>query len=529
MANIRGHEGTEVWYDGKWHYFDCDVQMYHRLRSPNQHIIASRQQLYEDPTLVSDQPNPSNPYALPDHLPENMQPLYESEPTYTPLKEERIHSVDFVLRPGEEMTRLFRHRGRWIVYERYVPSFRRWRRETGWEGPTERFWPRRTWGNGILRYRPKLATGWRDVAVGAESLEGLAQTQAGLRASGDVGAATFAMASPYVFCGVPDPYRRTPSQHGSLIKLSLDLPQSGRARVEAAAGWSDQWQQIWQSDQAGGVTGEIDFTRLSEAQYRIRLRFVLEGAGATLKDLDIGMYFMCSPHSLPALRKVGANKMSFHCGDEYGLNSRGMLLEYKMVGGRSVPGAYATRNLKYAPTSYSKLLPADPASPWEVIYHVASPGGGKMAWLAAFTVIEGRKPDEPYDGHEATIEVAESPDGPWQTIGSSPILAHEHGWHFGLFGQHRLSGKTSAAYVRFSSKKGALGFRINGHYVPVNGGPPLGPLEIEHQWYELDPSVGRRLRSHVETVTSSEHEYVVNCAAEPHDDAVILRVPSVTG
>jgi len=529
IANITGHEGTEVFYDGKWHYFDCDLQAFHRLRPPQQDIIASREDLYRDPSLVDDQPNPSNPYFLPDRLPEKVRPLYESKPEYPDLFEERIHSMDFRLRPGEEMTRYFHHRGRWVVFENYPPMFKRFRAETGPEGPTERFWPRRQWGNGFFYYAPKLSNEYRDVELGADQIHGLALEADGLRRR-DAGAghAVFAFESPYIYCGIPDPLRRLPSEDGAVLCATFDLPAGTAASIEAALESSQDWQTLWTSNgQVGKVQTTVDFTSLAEAHYRLRLRFTLSGSGATLREFETRLWFMASPHSLPALRNAGENRMRLHCGDQFGLNTRPILIEHRTDSHAATAEAFATANLRHEPDSWAKLLPADPSKPWQVIYELAGPNGGKMAWLRAYAVIEGRKPDEEYDGSPAKIEIADSPEGPWQTIAEREIVEHPAGWHFGLFGEGRFSGRKQAGYVRFSAKKGALGFRIAGHYVPV--GEPSEPslLEIEHAWYEEDPKVGRRERVHIERTDRLEHEYVVHCAHTPHDERIVLRVPSI--
>ncbi len=151
-----------------------------------------------------------------------------------------------------------------------------------------------------------------------------------------------------------------------------------------------------------------------------------------------------------------------------------------------------------------------------------------MAWLAAYALIQSRKPDEACDNEPARIEIAELPQGPWRTIAESPIEEHPKGWHFGLFAEGRLSGESDSAYVQFSARKGAKGFRIIGHYA-ADGATcqPTAPLEIEHTWYEEDPRAGRRLRSHVERTQHVAHEYVVHCASQPHNERITLRVPSV--
>ncbi len=527
IANIRGHEGTEVFYDGKWHYLDADIQMFHRLRPPHQDVIASREDIYNDPSLVDDQPNPSFPYHMPDRLPEIMRPLYEVKPSYLDVFQEQIHSMDYRLRPGEEMTRYFHHRGRWVVFPNYPDMFTRFRNETGPEGPTERFWPRRQWGNGFFHYAPRIAGDSRDVEIGADRLEGLRVDDEGLVCEKATGQAVFAFESPYIYCGIPDPMRRVPSVDGAVVEAAFDLPAGTTARIEGAPERSEDWQPLWASGkQSGEVTCKVDFTALAEAKYRLRLRFVLDGKGATLKRFETRLWFMVSPHSLPALRTAGENRMSLRCGDAYGLSTRTVMLERKFDAAATIAEAHSTANLRHEPDSFALLLPAEPAQPWQVVYELAAPDDGRLAWAAIYAIVEGRKPDEAYDGHTATIEIADSPDGPWQVLAEKEIIEHPQGWHFGLFGQGRFSGEKDRGYVRFSAKKGMLGFRIAAHYMPAAATEPAGPIEIEHAWYEVDPQVGRRLRTHVEQVNGLSHEYAVTCKHEPHDERISIRAAS---
>ncbi len=527
IANITGHEGTEVFYDGRWHYFDADIQMFHRLRPPRDDVIASRQDTYEDPSLVSDQPNPSFPYHIPDRLPERFARLYESEPEYPDVMEEKIHSMDFRLRPGEEMTRYFHHRGRWVVFPTYPAAFTRWRAETGPEGPTERFWPRRQWGNGFFRYAPDLTDGSRDAEIGADSLDGLTPSPAGLAAGSSGGAAVFAFESPYVYCGMPDPMRRLPPVDGAVLQAAFDLPEGASASIEAASERSTRWKPLWVSGgRSGRVECKVDFTELADARYRLRLRFALLGEAATLRSFETRLWFMVSPHSLPALTAAGENRMSLHCRDRFGLATRPIMIETRTDEPDWSEKTFATANLRHDPESWQRLIPEDASRPWQVVYELAAPEGGTMAWVSAYAIIEGRKPGEPGDGQTVRIEIADAPDGPWTTIRERPILEHKLGWHFGVFGEGRFGGGSQRGYVRFSARKGANGFRILGHYADPGAEPGAAPLEVEHAWYEVHEDVGRRLHTHRETITTESAEYVVRCERQPHDESITLRVPS---
>ena len=530
IANIRGHEGTEIFTDGKWHYFDADVQMFHRLRPPNENTIASREDLHKDPTLVWDQPNPSHPYIFPDRDWKGWSKLYETPPEYPDLLEDRTHSMDYRLRPGEEMTRLFHHRGRWVVFPNYPEAFRRWASETGPEGPTERYWPRRQWGNGFFVYEPNLTNASRDAECGAEEIKGVKVSPGGLVSEAKDGAAVFAFESPYVYCGVPDPWKRLPSLDGATLSATFELPAGTTASVKASIA-GGPWKNVWSSKGAvGEVKCEQDFTSLADGQYNLRLRFGLEGPGATLKGFRTKLWFMVSPHSLPAMKAAGDNRMRYHAGDKFGLPTRPMLIQHRTDEENWRKSTCRTFNLTHDPQSPAKLTPFDPSEPWEAIYELKAPPGGKMAWVSAYAIIEGRKPGQPYDGHTAKIEIADSPDGPWTMVAERPIVEHPQGWHFGMFGEGRFIGRMRSGFVRFSAKVGANGFRMVGHYVDPKAAAAAaaGPLEVEHVWYEVHDDSGRRIHRHVETIPAgaTAHEYLVHCDRPPHDDRITLRAAS---
>lgn len=527
IAAIRGHEGAEFFYDGTWHYFDGDLQMFHRLRPPNENVIASREDLYEDPSLVDDQPNPSFPYHLPDRTPEIMRPLYEADPEYLDVLEERIHSMDFRLRPGEEMVRYFHNLGRWVVFPEYPALFRRYRKETGAEGPTERFWPRRQWGNGVLKYAPTISASHADIEQGADSIDGLELTDEALRCTGDRGEAVFAFESPYMYCGIPDPMGRVPGADGTTLHAAFHLPRGSRAKVEFDLERRDQWQTLWSADGTGeDVEADLDFTEFAEGQYRFRLRFVLEGEGASLTALQTTLWFMVSPHSLPALKNAGENHLSFHSNDRYGLPTRTTMIEVNADDLDFLEVVEETENLRLDADTYECLWPGDPSRPWEVIFKLEAPDGGKMSWVSCTGLIQGIKPGETFDGAPSKIEIADDPKGPWTLLGEKPPIEEEHGWHYMHFGHGRFSGEKSAGYVRFSTTRGAKTFRLAGHYIPASVPDPQ-PLIVEHEWYEVEPDVGRRRKSHRQLIEGDKAEYTVTCQQEPHDERITMRVDSL--
>ncbi|MGH7144197.1 MAG: hypothetical protein ACREJ2_08770, partial [Planctomycetota bacterium] len=386
VANCRGHEGAEMFYAGRWHYFDGDIQMFHRLRPPEEKTIASREDLFRDPTLATDQPNPSNPYIFPDRPWQAVADMYKSPPEYLPVLEDRIHAMDFRLRPGEELTRYFYHRGRWFVFDSYPAMFKQYRSETGAEGPTERYWPRRQWGNGFFFYRPDLTPATRDFEQGAESARHVATTARGLVATAPQGEATFRWESPYIFCGLPDPLKQRPSADGATLEATFDLPVGGGAWIDLRPGLTldsadaPDWQRLWTADaRPGEQTAKLDFTPQTEGRFQCDLRFGLTGVGSTLRNFETRLWFMVSPHSLPALRTAGANRMRLHSGDRYGLNTRSFLEQRYITRPETLAAAVRTENLRFDPTSYSLLHPLDPHKPWALIFELRAPAAAPAA------------------------------------------------------------------------------------------------------------------------------------------------------
>ena len=104
---------------------------------------------------------------------------------------------------------------------------------------------------------------------------------------------------------------------------------------------------------------------------------------------------------------------------------------------------------------------------------------------------------------------------------------HPEAPQFNLFGTGRFSGRSRQGYVRLSAKRAARGVRIAAHYQPAEAPPEAVPLEIEHAWYEDDPRVGRRERTHIERTDALTHHYIVRCAEEPHNERIALRIPSL--
>ena len=386
-------------------------------------------------------------------------------------------------------------------------------------------------GQRLLPLRPDGSRATRrDVELGADAVrEPSPDVRRAWSATAGAGEAVFAFESPYIYCGIPDPMRRVPSVNGATLSAPRSPCLPARAPAsKVAAEHSDDWQPLWSSQgQSGEVKCKVDFTSLAEARYRLRLRFVLEGPGATLKQFETMLWFMVSPHSLPALRTAGENRMQ-------PAQRRRVRPEHPDADASSTTSTQRSRSPP--PTRRTTSATSPRPSPGccqptrrsrgRSSTNWLPPAEGKMAWASVYTIIEGRKPGEAYDGHTARIEIADSPEGPWQLLAEKPIVEHPQGWHFGPVRRGAFLRQKNKGYVRLSARKGALGVRIAGHYVPadarlvrlsagdrarlVRGRPPRRPPA---------PHAHRADRG-------LSHEYVVRCQYEPHDERITLRVPS---
>ncbi|PCJ57761.1 MAG: hypothetical protein COA79_14845 [Planctomycetota bacterium] len=531
IANIMGHEGAEVFYDNAWHYFDADIQMYYHKHPPEQNIIASREDLFQDVTLITKQKNPSNPFHFPDRLPENFYKLYASEPSYLPVLAERLHSMSFRIRPGESLHRYFYQRGYWYVSPGHPKNFERHSsfkngigpKETGAEGPTERFWPRRQWGNGYWSYIPNLTKGYNDIYEGSESIRGFEQNEMGLVTADAKACFRLSFESPYIYCGIPDPLKRLPAVNGAVLKLKFN--KSSNVDIAILEIGDDRRQISKSFSNASEIT--FDYTEFIEGSCHFEMEIMIKSKDVILTEFQNVLWCMVSPHSLPPLHKLGANNFKFHLGDEHGDNTRPFRINYDMTeDATEIPGAVKTENAKYDGTSVAKIIAIDEDKSWASIFAFESPRRGNIAWAEIYAVIGGRFPEEQSrDIPPVKILSSEFIEGPYEEINSHEIVEHPQGWHFGLHSRAFYSKTKKKVFIKIVSPKGLKYIRFTGHDIEIQEQKSEQKLEITHQWYEEDPHVGRRLKEHTEKINGPA-DYIVQSKNEPHNEGITIACPS---
>ena len=527
IANLKGHEATEVFYGGEWHLLDGDLQAYHRRHPPRHDTIASHAECIADPTLISRQQNPSVPYYLPDRPPAAMAKLYEVEPTSDRAFAEHAHTMDFVLRPGERLERHTFHEGKWIWFSNYGAFKGRYPSEWRDDGPWERFEPHRRFGNGRWVYEPNLTAGFRDFEAGVLDAEGLEPRPSGLLASRP-GATwcVFELNSPYVFTGTPSRDGTETPRDGCIVEAALVQEGGSAARIEMAVDPDLPWLTVWESQAAGRHELRLDLTEHVVNAYRYLLRFAFDAPAAGtcgLERLRVTSSIMLAPGALGRLVE-GANELTVRFGDEGGLPTRRWVVETSFRSEDDLRRkAHRIENLRLVDTE-DRILPADPSRDYEIVFRIDAPPRGRLQRVYAFGSYRGKAPDDATEDRVGAY-LSESEAGPWRPIFESPLLPERHRWHFSAQGEVALETPLRSAFVKFVGKAGMNNAKVRAHYLDERTDTLHAPLLVRHVWEEA----GGQTRSHTERVesTAAPHTYRVRCGPRPALKSVVMAVDSV--
>jgi len=527
VANLKGHEATEVFYDGGWHFLDGDLQAYHRRHPPHADEIASYAECVADPTLVSRQQNPSSPYYLPDRPPDAMAKLYEVEPSHDLAFAEHAHTMDFVLRPGESLERSTFGEGKWIWFSNYTDFKARWPTEWRDDGPWERFPPHRRFGNGRWVYEPNLKAGFRDFELGALATDGIGPGEAGATAmrAGQC-SCVFEANSPYPFTGTPAREGTERPREGCIVEAVVAQEAEASTRIEMAVDPDLPWFPVWESRGEGFHDVRLDLTEYAANAYRCLLRFVFEAprpGACTLRRLRVESSIMVAPASLGRL-VGGENPLTIVFGDEYGVPTRRWMVETNFRDEADLRRkAHRVENLRFVDTE-DRILPADAGSDYEVVFRIEAPVHGVLRRLYAFGSYRGKAPDDPAEDRVAA-SVAASEDGPWRPIFESPVLVERHRWHFSAQGEAELESPAKVAFVKFTGKVGMNAARVRASWTDERLAGLRAPLFITHTWREADGAE----REHTEQVASANapHRYSITCGEEPELRSIRMHVPSL--
>ncbi len=345
---LTGHTVTEVFYDGAYHHYDSDMLGYTSVGDGNPRTlpVASVSQIAHDgnimlsklksPTSV-DASKVDYPWYPADLRAAAIGDLVSAFTStndnwlYSSTRFPQGHSMDFVLRPGERLTRFFRPESKGLFYLPYKFDGKGWaefpqeiseysiRTE---DGPQSQKDDRR-WATGLLEYspplldpasylfgdRPGLSENIR-IPAGDGIEDCLSRVNAQLPAR-----AVFDMQSAYVLIDA----------QVSLDARLRDAGQAVTAEVSVDGGMS--WEEMsrlsgphsgsWTVRPVEKVRSEHGSLTSVGGKYQYLIRLTMTGPGAPdeiqMRNVRIASRFQLNPRTLPSLGP-GRNDLSYSPG-----------------------------------------------------------------------------------------------------------------------------------------------------------------------------------------------------------------------
>ena len=528
-VNLGDHVVPEAFCGGAWRLLDADMRAYHRKRPPDESQIASVADCVADPTLITDQQNPSTPYYSADRSLAKTAELYKTTHHHHRPFAEYAHTMDFALRPGEKLLRCADNEGKWIWFDGYDDLAAKYGDEWIAKGPCAGRSGQAGYANGWWTYEPQLTDAFEDFQRGVFAAEGVASTHKGVvnRAKGRSWL-VFDFDSPYVFVGPPARSSAQPPRDGVVLNARVFLKNKFcSARIEIRVDPDASWLTVWESPRAGEHEVKLDLTAHAANAYRylLRLSFDAPAAGACeLRSLKVDSAIMLAPASLGRLAD-GENELTVRFGDEQGLPTRRRVLATDMTAGDLQAKAHRLENVRFVDgQEHVRVLPADPARDYEIMFKFDAPGGCVLQRMHAFGSFRSRGPEDPDQGQIAAY-VATSEDGPWAPIFESPVLADPLRWQFSLCGEQALAAPAPTAFVKLVGRAGLAEARMRATWLDGRAGKDGESLEITHVWAEADGWC----KAHTETIDAFDapHTYALTCGREPKLHSLLMHCPSV--
>ena len=366
--HMPGHVLAEAWYDGDWHFFDCQVGWFAQKKVKDadgkEHLtVASHEDIAKDPSIVldavkdgraskpffqcrindksSDRPESGVNYA------QNAKPNGAPKPCDTRLV------ID--LRRGESITRVWGNEGKsWfdrdaakgqpgflslhhpctasVIDENDPVNWPYWKpyavQTTNKEGKL-RYGPKRLFGNGRMVYEPDLATDAFREGLAKDGLVGIKakhDVKHGPNlhpaAAGAPGSAVFEINCPYV-----------------AVDAWLDISAARKGDKDVVAVFArsekdkpDAWKEVWRADGKGSLKADaISLKDVAWDQHRYFVKIELQAAGdvrdAGLDRIRFTTVFINNMYALPYLMP-GKNTVQLTAGEKADLKHDKLTLTY---------------------------------------------------------------------------------------------------------------------------------------------------------------------------------------------------------
>lgn len=317
---LTGHTVAEVYYDGAYHMFDSDELGYNPIGTGplKQRDVASVWQLEHDGSIITKNvtgPTTSNsktvdyPWYPADVRAGDMKGLAE---LYTSINDNYLyayrrypegHTQNFVLRPGERMTRYYRPTPAGTFYLPYTYDGKDWKILPDFAqfslppsaGPRSEK-DKRTWATGKIEYRPT------DIS-------------SDLTRKGDDATYTFSMPSPYVIIDAHFSVQASlpAAEDRVTAETSVDGGRSWTESASLAGPFHGPW-----NIHAADLPGAQGHRNAVSGTYGYLVRFSLHGSSnqpPSLQNVFLTTIFQLNPRTIPALTP-GENQFEYRAGND---------------------------------------------------------------------------------------------------------------------------------------------------------------------------------------------------------------------
>ncbi|NQU25908.1 MAG: hypothetical protein HQ567_31855 [Candidatus Nealsonbacteria bacterium] len=498
------HSTSECFYDGQWHYLDVDVRAVFRR---DDGTLASMADAQRDASLWTGR----GPLFFPN------DPLESTRKTYQQTRvlhfhgfNQSGHTMDFVLRQGESLTRWWTPQGgRWHHADVYHE--REWLRKLIEQpprgpAPNHRHFTVHNYANGRFVYRPNLTARSSDFADGVYDAKNVRPGKEGLTlVAPGTGYAVFEVRSPYVIVPVVGRLETTDDdREASVVTIDAD---------GAAAAISLDNGLTWQQLELPSGKATVDLTRHVSGTYGYLLKLALNRSGdpPVVRSLVIDTWVQVAPAALPSLRQ-GVNRMDYRTGDHYGLNTRVMEIAPVASDRDDLLKYVVEEPADYDPTQKTGRIRGP------LVAKVEAPPQTKIAWFVAAGSFRTHQLEAARKTRNS-IAYATGRDEQFREIYRADVPTDTEHWHYNAYREVQLAEPAERLFVRYHGDPALNNVRIYAHCLDDDR-RSAGPVRITHAWRENDERKSK-------TVTLDEPgPYRIIADAEPVDESIEIAVPS---
>lgn len=506
------HVATEVFADNQWRYLDLDLRGVFRGADGG---LRSLDEARRDATLWRHERGPR--FFPMDDLARLHDQFTNSKVQHRYSVAPAGHTMDFVLRRGESLTRWWQPQGgRWLLAAADAKDkARRELLERDPRGPKSKHetFTKHTHGNGRFVYQPSLKESPADFEDGVYDSHNVQVTENGLTLikPGD-GWAIFEVRSPYVI--VPQVNKlEDPKDDKDASVVEVDA-------AETTLAWSPDFGDSWITLEPKQWPAVVDLTAQVAGSYGYLLKVGLKGKPGTsiVRSLKITTWVQLAPATLPEL-KSGDNEFELKTGDHYGLQTRVLPIQPNTTDENAF-----LHYLLRAPREYDPATTNGRAR-GPMIARLPALPKTKIAWFSAgasFGMGVGPQAPAPGNSIEYAVNVprdyrplfVDKPAG----IGAIERPTEQSHWHYNVDREVRLEAPAGAVYVRFDGNP-LNAYRLFAHCVEESP-RPQSALRVVHSWTEAGQP-----KKHVQVLEPGANQYQVRTGTDPVSVSIEMSIP----